>query len=186
MKTKKIFFDLEFKEDGRVIDLISVGMVKESGEEYYAVSNEFDTRAVAKDWWLMENVMSSIEHEKFIVADFEGKPFVRDLYVTDRAAKSRQKMREEILEFVGEDTIPEWWAWYSCYDHVGLMQLLFGKMTDQKEGWPYMTRDIAELRIQAGMPKMPRQPAGLHNALEDAKFNVERYNYLKGYDVGNQ
>jgi hypothetical protein len=26
---------------------------------------------------------------------------------------------------------------------------------------------------------MPKQPQGLHNALEDARFNVERYKFLE-------
>ena len=33
----RIFYDTEFLEDGKTIDLISIGMVAEDGREYYAV-----------------------------------------------------------------------------------------------------------------------------------------------------
>jgi hypothetical protein len=43
----KYFYDCEFLEDGKTIDFISIGIVAEDGREFYAVSNEFDTRRVA-------------------------------------------------------------------------------------------------------------------------------------------
>ena len=38
----RYFYDCEFIEDGRVIDLVSIGVVDEYGREFYAVSTEFD------------------------------------------------------------------------------------------------------------------------------------------------
>jgi 3' exoribonuclease, RNase T-like len=40
----KIFYDTEFIEDGRTIDLISIGMVAEDGREYYAVNRDMIVR----------------------------------------------------------------------------------------------------------------------------------------------
>lgn len=174
----KYFYDTEFNEDGKTIDLISIGIVAEDGREFYAVSAEFDTRRVAKDWWLMQNVMSSIGHETFVVCDFQGAPIIRDFRLTTPYAMTRLQMRDEILKFLGDDADPEWWAWYSSYDHVALIQLLAGKMIDQPKGWPYTTMDISQLHKFLKCPEMPQQPSGKHNALEDAKFNVVRYNYL--------
>ncbi len=43
----RYFYDCEFIEDGRTIDLVSIGVVAEDGREFYAVSTEFDpARAV--------------------------------------------------------------------------------------------------------------------------------------------
>ena len=71
----RFFYDCEFLEDGKTIDLISIGVVNyETGETFYAVSNEFDTARVAKHWWLMENVMNSIDHKTFTYYDFDGAP----------------------------------------------------------------------------------------------------------------
>ncbi len=38
----RYFYDCEFIEDGRTIELVSIGVVDENGREFYAVSTEFD------------------------------------------------------------------------------------------------------------------------------------------------
>lgn len=173
----RIMYDTEFLEDGKTIDLISIGAVNyDTGETFYAVSNEFDTLRVAKHWWLMENVMSSINHETYTEVPFDGSPVIRDFTVTDGAAMSRKDIRDGLLRFVGPEPA-ELWAWYSAYDHVCLAQL-FGPMIDLPSNIPMTTFDIKQLHKQAGYCDMPKQPEGLHNALKDAKFNVVRYNYL--------
>ena len=41
--TCRYFYDTEFLEDGHTIELVSLGIVDETGERaYYAVSTEFD------------------------------------------------------------------------------------------------------------------------------------------------
>lgn len=174
----KFFYDTEFIEDGKTIDLISIGVINyDTGDTFYAVSNEFDTARVAKHWWLMENVMSSIEHETFVEIPFDGGPVVRDFFVTDEACMSREAIKEGLLDFIGLEKA-ELWAWYSAYDHVCLAQL-FGTMMELPATIPMTTYDIKQLHKLAGYCDMPKQPEGLHNALEDAKMNVVRYNYLK-------
>jgi hypothetical protein len=174
METKKITYDTEFLEDGKTIDLISIGMVNmDTGEEFYAVSNEFDTARVAQDPWLMKNVMSSIDHIYFDTDPDTREP---NLIVIDDAAMTRREIRQGVLDFVG-NAIPEWWAWYGAYDHVALSQL-FGRMVDLPYRFPFFTRDIRQLADTLGNPELPRQPKGLHNALDDAKHNLVKYNYL--------
>lgn len=178
----KYFYDTEFHENGSTIDFISIGIVAENGDEYYGVSNEFDTRAVAKHNWLMDNVMSSIPHEQFVVQDFRGARVVRDLYITDPAAKSRKQIAQDIACFVGGDREAEFWAWYGAYDHVCLAQL-WGKMIDLPNMMPMHTDDLKTLvrlaeKKTGGKVFLPKQPDGHHNALADAKQNLVRYNYL--------
>lgn len=172
------FYDTEFHEDGKTIDFISIGIVCEDGREYYAVSNEFDTRRVAKNNWLMENVMSTIEHDKFVVQDFQGARLVRDIYVTDKNSKPRDVIAYDIHRFLRGDPAPDLWAWYSAYDHVCLAQL-WGKMIDLPDAVPMYTNDLKTLVNLAGNPRMPKQAEGLHNALEDARQNLRRYQFLK-------
>ena len=38
----RYFYDCEFIEDGRTIELVSIGVVAQDGREFYAVSTEFD------------------------------------------------------------------------------------------------------------------------------------------------
>lgn len=175
----KFFYDCEFHEDGKTIDLISIGVVNyDTGDTFYAVSSEFDTERVANNWWLMENVMSSIEHEAYAIVSSEGFPVERGILLNDEACMPRDCIKDNILNFVKQGDGPaELWAWYSAYDHVCLAQL-FGKMIDLPPEIPMTTYDIKQLHKLAGYCDMPKQPEGLHNALEDAKFNVVRYNYL--------
>ena len=54
----RYFYDCEFIEDGRTIDLVSIGMVDETGREFYAVSTEFDpSRAID---WVRRNVLDKL------------------------------------------------------------------------------------------------------------------------------
>lgn len=162
------FYDTEFVEDGETIDLISIGIVADDGREFYAVSNEFDTRRVFKHDWLMKNVMSSIGHE---VVD-------GDIVITDPAAMSRAEIRDGITSFLtGKLGQPELWAWYGAYDHVALAQL-FGTMIQLPTGIPMYTNDIMTLVDLAGGVRIPAQVGDNHNALADARFNKVRYDYL--------
>jgi hypothetical protein len=175
----KYTYDFEFIEDGKTIEPISMGMVNmDTGSELYIVFNDFDSRKVAKNNWLMENVMPSIDHTTLVTCDFQGKPLVRDLIITDPNSVDREEGAQRLMEFVHDDpTEIEWWNWYGAYDHVALCQL-FGKMIDLPNGFPMYSNDIKQLHKLAGWVAMPKQPGGLHNALEDARFNVVRYNYL--------
>ena len=54
----RYFYDTEFIEDGRTIELVSIGIVAEDGREYYAVSTAFDpSKANA---WVRENVLDKL------------------------------------------------------------------------------------------------------------------------------
>ena len=173
-------YDFEFKEDGKVIEPISMGMVcvDRPERELYLVFNDFDTRRVAADWWLMENVMSSIEHVTLATVDFQGAKVVRDLMVTDPNSVTREEGAVLLRDFVEGDKDIEWWNWYGAYDHVALCQL-FGKMIDLPKGFPMWSNDIKQLHKAKGYPQMPQQPAGKHNALADARFNIERIKFLE-------
>lgn len=174
----KYMYDTEFKEDSKTIDLISIGIVNyDTGEEFYAVSNEFDTAAVAADPWLMKNVMPSIGYEEWLDCNLVTDAPFKNFDVTDPAAMSRIEIRDAITAFT-RGTWPDFWAWYGAYDHVCLCQL-WGRMIDLPNRMPMFTSDIKQLHKQAGSPKMPKQPEGLHNALADARFNVVRYDYLR-------
>ena len=90
----KIWFDTEFIEDGRTIDLISIGMIAEDGREYYAEAAECDhSRA---DQWVKDNVLTHLTGE----------------------TKSRSQIAQDIIIFAGPS--PEVWAYYADYDWVAL------------------------------------------------------------------
>jgi hypothetical protein len=56
----RYWYDTEFVEDGRTIDLVSIGIVAEDGRELYAVSSEFDQGKLLANPWLVANVWPSL------------------------------------------------------------------------------------------------------------------------------
>ena len=137
MSAYRYFYDCEFIEDGRLIDLVSIGVVDEHGREYYAVSTEFDdSRAVP---WVRRNVLDKLPSP------------------ADKAWRSRERIREELLEFLveplraGEADELELWAWYAAYDHVALAQL-WGAMPALPREIPRFTKDLRQLWDEPGRP----------------------------------
>ncbi|GAA3296357.1 polyadenylate-specific 3'-exoribonuclease AS [Dactylosporangium vinaceum] len=158
----RYFYDCEFIEDGRLIDLVSIGVVDERGREYYAISTEFDdSRAVS---WVRRNVLDKLPSPG------------------DKAWRSRERIREELLEFLiepiksGEATEIELWAWYAAYDHVALAQL-WGAMPALPREIPRFTKDLRQLWDDAGRPPLP-VAEGRHDALVDARHNLARWNVM--------
>lgn len=179
-KPMKIMYDTEFLcRYNATISPISIGMIREDGKEYYAEYADMPTLEIASDKWLMGNVMPTIPHEQFTshITGF-GTP-VPDFRLTGPDAKPTWQIRQDIIDFV-HDVTPDWWAWYCAYDHVVLCQT-FGRMIDLPAGFPMFTNDIKQLVKANGNPQLPEQPAGKHNALEDARFNWVRYNHLIQY-----
>jgi hypothetical protein len=155
----KYWIDTEFIEYPCTIDLISIGIVAEDGREFYAVSSEFD-RSTA-DSWVRENVLAGID-----------KSSVSPI--------TRRQIKDSLLRFVGNDT-PEFWGYYADYDWVALCWL-FGKMIDLPKGWPMYCRDIKQWCDQVGNPKLPLDAKNEHNALSDARWNREAWEFLMRRD----
>jgi len=154
----KYFFDTEFIEDGKTIELVSIGIVSELGREYYAVSTEFDASKAVP--WVVENVLNHLT--------------VDGVRVEPDAWKPRAQIREEILAFVGNK--PEFVAYCSSYDWVVLAQL-FGRMIDLPKHFPHWCFDLKQLAEMKVKHVKPIQ-TNIHHALDDAKWNKLYYSQL--------
>lgn len=187
MPKRKFFYDTEFHEDGETIDLISIGIVRGDGEEYYAVSSEADYKRIYENSWLMNHVMSSIPHLVVEIPNDGGYTIIP----TGPYVKSRAEIREDVVAFVSEsqrefndphgEAKAELWGWYADYDHVALCQL-FGKMIDLPAAFPMFTRDLRQHWEYKGYPEIPKQAEGEHNALDDARYNKEIWESLEGVE----
>ena len=163
----RYFYDCEFVEDGRTIDLVSIGVVDEQGREFYAVSTEFDgSRAVP---WVRRNVLDKLPSP------------------ADRAWRSRNKIREDLYAFLTEPLSPgeelELWAWYAAYDHVALAQL-WGSMTELPRVIPRFTKDLRQRWDDRNRPPLPAADADQHNALVDARHNLARWRAMEAEPEG--
>lgn len=168
----RFFYDTEFCEDGRTIDLISIGMVAESGDSYYAISTEFKKRKANQ--WVKDNVLVHLPPRHPEVPPW-GSPRI---FEESRAWKKRKQIADELRQFVNSFPPPyEFWGYYADYDHVVLCQL-FGTMGDLPKGFPMYTRDIKQLCDDLGNPRLPEQGKGEHHALADARWNKQAYEFL--------
>jgi hypothetical protein len=150
----RFHYDCEFIEDGSTIELVSIGMVDETGREFYAVSTEFDpARAIP---WVRRHVLDKLPSP------------------ADPAWRSRARIRDDLLAFLtGPGESIELWAWYAAYDHVVLAQL-WGAMPGLPRAVPRFTHELAQRWEEAGRPPLPAGN-GRHDALADARHNLARW-----------
>jgi hypothetical protein len=154
----RIFYDTEFIDcpKRQIIELISIGMIREDGTEYYAEVDGVDW-GYAVDW-VLKNVKPHLEGP----------------------SKPRQQIAREIQEFVGPN--PEFWGYYAAYDWVALCQL-YGRMLDTPDTWPNFTHDVQALRHMLGITWRPEQKSTAHHALNDARWTKEFFDAIRQYQA---
>ena len=149
----RTWFDTEFIEDGHTIDLISIDLVCEDGIAYYAECEECDLSRASD--WVKANVIPHLHGGKSVV--------------------KRHIIAQEIVRIVGVN--PEFWAYYCSYDWVAMFQL-FGTMMQLPKHWPMFCNDVKQMCYAMGNPKLPEQRGIEHNALADARWTKEAWEYL--------
>lgn len=150
----RIWFDTEFIEDGRTIDLISIGMVREDGQCLYLENSECNLSRASD--WVRANVL----------------PHLKD----GNALMTRSEIAEAVRKFAGEH--PEFWAYYADYDWVALCQF-FGTMMQLPKGWPMFCLDIMQEAHRLGNPELPSTGKDEHDALAHAKWNRSAWEFLR-------
>ena len=176
----KIFFDTEFIEDGKTIELLSIGMVREDGETLYLENMEADWNRA--DAWVRENVLPKLTAYAHVPLNL-GYEFERwhmdkwDRLKMPHTWLQRDHIATSIKRFVGES--PEFWAYYADYDWIVLCQL-FGRMVDLPEGWPKYCRDFKQWldqhEVAGELERLPGDNA--HNALADARWLKSEFDRL--------
>ena len=176
----RYWLDTEFIEDGRTIDLISIGVVCEDGREFYAESTDINLNAANE--WVQENVLPHLWHRQ--VDKREPNLWVRD--GGTGGFLSRQNIARDLVRWVAQgEGEPEFWAYYADYDWVVLCQL-FGRMIDLPDGWPMLCLDIKQEAVRFGNPTLPEQTSTEHHALADARWNREAWEFLQRLDSGSE
>lgn len=160
----RYFVDTEFYEDGRTIDLISIGVKAEDGREFYAASIE--ARLDLVNDWVREHVLPNLP-------PYSSTTWMR-----------RSEIARLLTAFVFPTYVPsgytekaEFWGYFSDYDWVAICQL-YGTMMDLPVGFPMYCRDLKQLSDDVGQPKHPPDPVGEHSALVDARWNYDLYTFL--------
>lgn len=142
--------DTEFIEDGKTIDLISIGMVREDGAELYLESLECNLTRASE--WVADHVIPGLQGG--------------DVRLWRHVIAGR------IREFAGE--APEVWGYFCQYDWVVLCQL-FGTMMDLPKGWPMRCLDLRQWLDHRGLAHIEQADADVHHALVDARWAAKTY-----------
>jgi hypothetical protein len=204
----RYFLDTEFIEDGRAIDLISIGIVAEDGRELYLINEDCDFSKASG--WVKEHVIAQLPPNPS-----DRKPW----HVESSSWVSRDKIADEVANFTGctkepylkielpspslTQKIKSFFQLQpipltrSCkYTFAGekadrpefwayyadydwvVFAQLFGTMMDLPKGFPMYCRDIKQWCDMLGNPKLPEQGKGKHNALADAHWNKRAWEFL--------
>lgn len=161
-------YDTEFVDDGKTIELISIGIVCEDGREYYAVNSDMNVPKAHSSLWLMKNVWPHLPLVGYNAGRTDGA-----LDMSSTLLKPKRCIANEVREFLladGSDI--ELWAYYAAYDHVALAQL-WGPMMRLPEGIPMWTHDLMQLIEPLSGFEKPAQSGDEHHALADARWDLE-------------
>jgi hypothetical protein len=185
---RNVYYDWEFYDDGQTIEPVSIGVVDEDGDQYYAV---FEGAPMRK-------MLAHPFHRDHIVPYLPTKlvhPHPDSANVSPRIAldgshpdvKSGLQIRDEVLKFMTKDgRMPRLWAYFASYDHVTLAQL-WGPMVNMPSLLPKRTNDLAQEMERLGLDigDMPDQEGRLHKAIDDAIWNRQAHQFLIEYAEEN-
>lgn len=159
---QKLWFDVEFNEhvatldDGRkfpIIDPISIGVVNERGEGFMRVFNDFNRAAANSNEWLVENVISKLPPEE--------------------TWKSREEIRQDLLDFIGEEDT-QFRYWWAAQDAVVLQSIFSPRFLDQPKNHIRYPYNIAQKFHEIGMPDaLIPEKSDAHEVLADAVWTRE-------------
>lgn len=162
----RIFYDTEFIENGRTINLISIALVREDGHELYLVNRDMPIRQIRRHPWLMANVVPHLPQPHGDRILHQPARWLFDY--THPTVHRRAEIASRVREFITSTPEPELWADYAAYDHVVLAQL-YGPMINLPHGIPMWTNDLRTEISRRGNPALPEQQHGVHDALADAR-----------------
>lgn len=160
----KVFLDTEFTGLHKGTTLISIGLVAENGDRFYAELDDFDRDQL--DPWLSENIIDKL---------------------TGKNVMGKSELAVQLREFLGKYDTVEMWSDCLAYDWV-LFNDIFGGAFDIPKNVYYIPFDICTLfKIKGIDPDINREEfaaisatnAQKHNALWDARVIKACYDRLQ-------
>lgn len=162
-----------FSKGINTIELISIGIIREDGKKFYAISKDFDIKAAFKNEWLRENVLRPIYND-LLQRERYARNYHNDLVGTfsikclttmiNWNGRTNVQIREDIKNFCAkehdvfendsqgnmldnrlEDTKDiKFYGYYSDYDWV-VFCWLFGRMIDLPKSFPMFCVDLKQM-----------------------------------------
>jgi len=174
----KVFFDTEFTGLVKDTELISIGLVKESGNTFYAESLDYDKNTV--DPWIKDNVLSRLKYNKTDCPQILLEKGTENIIMLGTC----EQIKRELLLWLGGGPV-EMWSDRPAYDWVVFCNLFGGALSLPKNIY-YTPFDICTIMKTKGIdPDINREEyAGIdfltekHNALHGAKIIMMCYSKL--------
>lgn len=179
----KYFLDTEF-EPTPPAQLISIALVREDGEPFYAENVSIDLADETKfpTLFVRDHVLPRLIINEFRTTTRFTNQYFRDQTKYD-ICKSIDEIRRTLVKFVGDDKDPKFYAWYGAQDWVLLVGLFDGQFSNMPPNWPHYYHELKMLVELAGISKeetlkyVPK-PKDQHFALADARWNKELYEWM--------
>ncbi len=186
IERRRFFLDTEFIEDGRTIDLLSIALVSDTGQELYLQNQQapfYRANRFVADHVIPRLLPCPDNLNPGALSSFPHTALVSSMHQThkDCAWHPLANIRSLVQTFVALESgelKPEFVTWYGDYDWVALCQL-FGSMSDLPDGWPMYAVDLKQWVDTVGNPRLPSKPKNEHNALADARWNRQIYEWLE-------
>lgn len=176
MKNTKLFLDTEFTGLHQKTTLISIGLVTEKGNSFYAELTDYDPLQI--DDWLQTNVLDNL----VLKERPDNSLVVSGHHITFKGNK--KELRSQLGKWINQQGPAEIWSDCLAYDWV-LFNDIFGGAFEIPKNLFYIPFDICTLFAVKGIdPDISRegfselQNTTKHNALDDARAIKACYNKL--------
>lgn len=157
----KIFLDTEFTGLHKETSLISIGLVDENGEEFYAELTDYDKNQI--DYWLQENVIANLWYES-------NKVELKN--TTNYYRGNKKYIALKLKKWLAKYETIEWVSDVAHYDFVLLIDLLYGKAINI----PYLTHGASIHDINQDIAKY-------YNISELEAFDKSREEILVKHNI---
>lgn len=204
----KVFIDSEFIDTGSKIELISIALVKETGEKYYAINKNCNFRKA--DQWIKDNVISKLPYRDDNFLFFtrrkqekikwkNKKQIIDDICLFLNIEKEisyviRNNLLFKYIDYFLLKYFPKLISKKINYKYIGKEKIefwgdyceydyvvfcqLFGKMIDLPKGLPMHFYDLRDLSNYLDIEIPIQDEINRHDALEDALWIKRMYEYL--------
>lgn len=181
----KYFIDTEF-EPTPPATMLSFAIVREDGEKaYWEVEGVADkAEFFFPTLFVRDHVLPRLYCRR---AGYGPHTCVSDEYFTNTylymLVKNLDQIRRYLVEFVGDDEDPQFYAWYGAQDWIFIIQMFEGQFSNLPKNWPgyyhelkVMVNDlnVSKEKLLEAVPK----PHDAHFALADAFWNRDVYDLL--------
>jgi hypothetical protein len=171
---RHVYLDTEFlRNDLTPRGLVSIALTDDDNNDYYAVNYAMDDKSVHDDPWMRNNVWPYLPHTEGGHFDYEHPDVHR-----------WQEIRDQIAAYFTDTTAETTYLYanHGAQDVVRLHGLWDHDWSVMPDAIPRWFTDIKGLIAAAGLPDgtIPKQEAGAHHPLEDARYN----RYVRQFLVG--